>query len=82
MNRDQALVRILEITKELEVRKELYAELDNIILQLQKSGFHAADINGMHLELVDNFAEGKNTVFRPAGVKRFEVSVKPIKKAK
>lgn len=79
--RELKLKRILDITEELEVRKLLYAELDAIVLELQRDGFISADLGLLRMELVDNFDEGKNTVFRPAGVKRFEVTVEPIERA-
>jgi hypothetical protein len=69
---------VLELTRGIEERKALYAELDALILELRAEGFTQADHEGQRLELVDNFAEGRNTVFRPAGVKRFEISVDTI----
>lgn len=78
---DKKLARILSINAELEQRKALYAELDALVLELQAAGFKSADLEGMRLELVDNFADGKNTVFRPAGVKRFEIDIEPVEKA-
>lgn len=75
------LARVLEIQRELDLRKALYAELDALVLELQTGGFSSADLEGMRLELVDNFADGKNTVFRPAGVKRFEIKIEPVERA-
>lgn len=72
--------RVIEIQKELELRKALYDELDKLTLELKAGGFVSTDIQGLHIELVDNFAEGKNTCFRPAGVKRFEIEVEPLEK--
>lgn len=72
------LKRVLEIQKELEVRKALYDELDRLTLELKAGGFVSAELEGLRLELIDNFAEGKNTCFRPAGVKRFEIDVEPL----
>ncbi len=76
---DNRLKRILDITAELEVRKALYTELDALVLELQAEGFKQTDLEGFRVELVDNFLE-KNTVFRPAGVKRFEINVEPLDK--
>jgi hypothetical protein len=76
------LARIIEIQRELDIRKELYAELDRITLELVESGFASAELEGLQIDLVDNFAEGKNTVFRPAGVKRFELKVSDPSKPK
>lgn len=78
---DETLKRVLEITQELEVRKALYAELDALVLELQAAGFASVTLDGQRVTLQDNFAGGKNTVFRPAGVKRFEVTVEPEEKA-
>lgn len=75
----RALVRrILDIQRELDVRKALFDELEMLTLQLQADGFETATLDGFVVDLVDNFAKG-NVVFRPAGVKRFEVKVKAVK---
>ncbi len=66
--------RINEIKKALEAQKPLYGELDELIIEL--SGI--AEVNtsfsagGNFVTLVDNF-QSKNTVFRPVGVKRYDV---------
>ena len=73
------IARVLELQRELDLRKELYSELDRLTLELQQEGFRSQEVEGMLLELVDNFADGKNTVFRPAGVKRFELKIKKVK---
>lgn len=80
-NVSKKLARILDITHELELRKALYAELDALVLELRDGGFVSADLDGFRMALVDNFADGRNVVFRPAGVKRFEVNVEPVEKA-
>lgn len=72
------LARVLELQRELDVRKELYAELDRLTLELQAEGFVSEELDGLILELVDNFKSG-NTVFRPAGVKRYELKVRKVK---
>lgn len=59
--------RAKQILDELEEVKELYAELDAITMELKNSNTSKHGI-----EVVDNFAN-KNTVFRPAAVKRFEL---------
>lgn len=76
------LTRVLALMRELELRKELYAELDRLILEMKADGFTSALIDGILLELVDNFTEGTNTVFRPAGVKRFEFRISDPNKSK
>lgn len=73
------LNRVLDLQKELDLRKALYAELDALIVELAQGGFKEATLNEFHLELVDNFSE-KNTCFRPAGVKRFEIDIEPLAK--
>lgn len=74
----QTLARILEIQRELDLRKALYDELDQKIMELQAGGFMSAELDGFRMELVDNFAAGNNTCFRPAGVKRFEVKIETL----
>lgn len=51
----------------LEGYKKLYQRIDEITLALKDQ-----DMEGTGLEVVDNF-EQKNVVFRPAGVRRFEL---------
>ena len=84
-NNEVTLARVLEIQKELDVRKELYAEMDRLIVQLREGGFTCTELDGMLIELVDNFAEKNgvavNTSYKVAGVKRFEIKLKKIKKA-
>ena len=73
------LQRVLEIKQTLDSVKPLYEELEQITLSLLTD---AASIHGYnHLQgfghvftIVDNFQE-KNTVYRPAAVKRFELKV-------
>lgn len=76
----EKLSRIIDLQREIDLRKELYSELDRIVLELRSEGFSQADQDGLRLTLRDNFAE-ENTVFRPAGVKRFEITVEPIERA-
>lgn len=74
----EILARVIEIQRELDIRKALYDELDMLTEQLVAEGFQAGGIDGSIITMVDNFAD-KNTVFRPAGVKRFELKVKGVK---
>lgn len=74
----QILKRVIDIQRELDIRKALYDELDMLTIQLQDEGFKHAELDGMTLDLVDNFEKG-NTCFRPAGVKRFELKIKGVK---
>lgn len=73
----ELFTRLLEIEAERERMKALYAEYDAIVATLISRGavLHTTP-DGQAWELRDNFATA-NTVFRPAGVKRFEfVTVK------
>jgi hypothetical protein len=74
----QILCRVIELQRELDIRKALYDELDMLTIQLQAEGFKDAELSGLVISLVDNF-EKTNTAFRPAGVKRFELKVKKVK---
>jgi len=56
-----------KIITKLEAVKPLYSKLDELTLALKKE-----DLSEFKLQVVDNFAE-KNVVFRPVGVKRFEI---------
>jgi hypothetical protein len=51
----------------VEDYKKMYQRIDEITLILQ-----GEDLSGTGLAVVDNFAE-KNVVWRPAGVRRFEL---------
>lgn len=77
MNQAEKVTRVLDLQKELDLRKALYAELDALVLELQADGFKSVDLEGFRIDLIDNFAE-RNTVFRPAGVKRFEIKVEAL----
>lgn len=59
--------RVFKIYKHLESNKDLYSELDQLIHDLK-------DEKGLEkhgLRVKDNF-QNKNTVFKPAGVRRFD----------
>jgi len=71
--------RLATIEMTLNAVKSLYNEKDSLTLELK-------DLMGVGVELthgdaiikvVDNFAE-KNTVFRTAGVKRFELEIDSV----
>lgn len=69
--------RIATIKTQLESIKPLYDELDDLTAELGD----VAEVNqvlatndGRFLTLIDNFAD-KNTVFRPAAVRRFDVEL-------
>lgn len=69
--------RIAAIKTQLEAVKPLYDELDELTAEMGE----VAEVNqtlatndGRFVTLVDNFAD-KNTVFRPAAVRRFDVEL-------
>jgi hypothetical protein len=69
--------RIAQIKDQLEAVKPLYEELDALTVEFTQCGyfgnkkFATDEATPRFVSIVDNFSE-KNTVFRPAGVKRFE----------
>lgn len=73
------LARVLEIQHELNVRKALYAEYDQLVLELAHEGFKSAEIEDLFLELHDNFAQS-NTGWTSAAVKRYEVLIETKEK--
>jgi len=80
-NPNPKIKRLLQIRAELKANKPLYAELDAIIVELSKKVKREYVVDGLKIEIVDNF-ETKNTCFRPAAVKRFDVKVTPVGKTK
>ena len=68
--------RIIEIKKAIEAQKALYEELEGLVLALKAhiGTDNELSVGGQHLLIVDNFAE-KNTVYRPAAVKRFDLKM-------
>ncbi len=71
---EQKLSRIIDIQRELDLRKELFAEYDLLVMSLAKSKFGKAYIGGLVVELKDNF-DSKNTSFTTAAIKRYEVEI-------
>lgn len=74
---DTTLARIAELLTALEAIKPLYEELDALVVEYVAA--HGTGPTPAGIEVVDNFAD-RNTVFRVAGVKRFEA--KRIKEKK
>lgn len=74
MNTQNKLRKVLDLISELDSRKALYDELDRLTLELQAEGFSHELLDGKVITLRDNFAD-KNTVFRVAGVKHYEIIV-------
>jgi hypothetical protein len=74
MERD--LMRAAEIKRQLDFAKPMYEELDAIVVRVNAAmgKSKTMEVGGTVFTVVDNF-ESKNTVFRPCGVKRFELVV-------
>lgn len=70
------LKRAVEIHLDLEKVKPLYKELDEITLDLVKTGKTDFESLGIKCQIVDNFLD-KNTCYRMAFVKRFELKIGP-----
>lgn len=73
------LARIVEIERVLASIKPLYDEKEKLTLALKSLAPVGAEyfFNGMYVKLVDNF-ESRNTVFRPAAVKRFDLDIESL----
>ncbi len=75
----ELLARLLRVQQQLQDAKALYAESDALVMELVRRGFKTASLaDGTQCVLIDNFidpktGEARNVVFRPAGVKRFEI---------
>lgn len=61
------LKELEKIQKKLEANKKNYERVEQIVMTLKNQ-----DLSNFGYEVVDNFKE-KNVVFRPAGVRRFEL---------
>jgi len=85
MRKDQEtlLMQILDLNEQLEERKKLYETYDRLVMELQESGFTEGEVGELKLTLKDNFLDKdgneKNTAYRIAFVKRFELSIKKRK---
>jgi hypothetical protein len=68
------VARLAEVEAVLDVTKKLYAERDELTLKLKEMVGIDYEVSSGDIvfKVVDNFAE-KNTVFRPAGVRRFDL---------
>lgn len=71
---DPRIARLIEITKELEARKALYAEFDALVLELASEAFVSAVVGEVEVRLRDNFASS-NTGWTAAAVKRFDIEI-------
>jgi hypothetical protein len=74
-DKEQLLARILEVNAELEIRKALYAEYDQLVMRLVDEGIMHETFRDLDIEVVDNFAT-KNTGWTQAAVKRYCVKVR------
>lgn len=72
---DPRLARVLEIKHELDLRKALFEEFDRLIVELAKDGFRECITEESVISLKDAFAEGKNTGWTSAAVKRYDIEV-------
>lgn len=68
----ELLLEFQKIEKKMEKNKAMYQRLDEIVIKLV-----GKDLSKEKYQVVDNFEE-KNCVFRPAGVRRYELKkIKP-----
>lgn len=76
---NEIIQRIIDLKARLDANKPLYEELDRLVLELKGTLGVSNEVTAFdhYVEVVDNFAE-KNTVFRPCGVKRFEVKIESL----
>lgn len=75
----QLLVAAVQLTRAIEGIKKLYDELDKLVLELKAQGFEQTVLDDSVISIRDNF-ETANTVFRTAGVKRFELVIETSEK--
>lgn len=75
-NLDSVLARLAEVEAALGLMKKLYEEKELLTMQLKQLVPVGQEVTygDFVFSVVDNFAE-KNTVFRPAAVKRFDLQV-------
>ncbi len=71
---EQLLDKAIETQLQIDSVKDLYKEMDAIIDKLISSGFETLSYKGRVISLIDNF-KNKNTCFRVAGIKRFELKI-------
>lgn len=78
-NLNSVLARLAEVQSALDLMKKLYEEKEALTMQLKELVPVGQEVShGDYIfSVVDNFAE-KNTVFRPAAVKRFDLEVDSV----
>lgn len=79
MDNEALLKRIIEVKKKLEEAKAFYQEMDKLTEEFIRLELKMVKVDDVILALKDNFVDKdgnvKNTVFRPAAVKRFEIDI-------
>lgn len=68
------LLRALALKSEIVAARRLYEVYDETIAELAAAGFQSAQVNGIPVLLVDNFAY-KNVVWRATPVRRFDLQI-------
>jgi hypothetical protein len=70
---EKLMSQIRDYRRLVERGKKAYQQADELFAEfLPKLSGSVFEVDGVRLQLVDNFAE-KNIAFRPCGVKRFEL---------
>lgn len=77
--RQDKIQAALALLNKIQENKKDYEALDSLIQEFRSEGFSEIQTALGKLKLRDNFLE-TNTVFRPAGVKRFELVIEKEKK--
>lgn len=77
--RDQLFKSLVDLQKKIDKCKPLFDLRDNLYAQIASIGLGEFYYNDLQFVVKDNF-ENKNKAYKVAGVNRFEVSFKQIKK--
>lgn len=81
-NKDEMFKRLIDIQKELEIRKALYTEFDEIILELEKQGWtNFIDTESATEYFIKDQTEGgiKNAIFTTAFTRRLDLKSRKAK---
>ena len=75
----EVLARLLMLKAQTEAMKAVYEEIDQLtaMLMAQVGLNNEQQFGGKAVTVIDNFAE-KNTVYRPAAVKRFDLDIEDL----
>jgi flagellar basal body-associated protein FliL len=79
--RQDKIQEALDLIRKIQENKKDYETLDALISEFRAEGFQEVETELGKLRLKDNFQE-TNTVFRPAGVERFELVIEKPKREK